>query len=147
MDNEVLPEEAIRRARAYLEQKKLGLSKAQSARNAGYSNSTANVPKAIESTRSYALVLNEMLDKNSEILYKVADSIQTELEEDGLTTKNVKTLKDKAFLMKTVAETHKILTPQVTVKKEEMKDGTTKTTTWGSVGATMPVERIEEPES
>lgn len=43
------------------------------------------------------------------------------------------TVQEIAQLQKMLAEIHKIMTPQVTIKEEQMKDGTTKRTVWGEV--------------
>jgi phage terminase small subunit len=133
MDNEILPEARIKQAREYILNKAKGLSKYDSAIEAGYSHNTARIPKVLEGRRSYAVALQQILDDNTNVIESILTSVSKDIESNKLDALD---MKEKVDIYKKMAEVHKILTPQVTIKEEQLKDGTTKRTVWGTTGNT-----------
>lgn len=127
MENEP-SENKIQRAREYIELQKKGLNKTQSAISVGYSPKTARTPHVIEGTKAYAVALQQILDSNARSMQKLSEAIDEKIAKGDLDKMTMQQVTDIA--LKT-AQIHKILTPQVTIKEEQMKDGTTKRTVWG----------------
>lgn len=118
----------IKKAREYLELQQKGLNKKQSALAVGYAPSVANTPYGIEKTKAYAAALQQILSENTQTIQTLQSSVQSDIDNGKLDHINTK---DKVDITLKLAQIHKILTPQVTIKEEQMKDGTTKRTVWG----------------
>lgn len=128
MDNENITKTALVKAEKVIEGRLQGMNKQQARLHAGYSESVAktNLP---EKTKAYAYAVERILGNNKESMHLLSDEIQARLTDtDVLSKLNVQEI---AQLHKVLADIHKIMTPQVTIKEEQMKDGTTKRTVWG----------------
>lgn len=127
MDYEV-SEDKIKRAREYIEMRKKGINKKDALVSLGYSESTAKSPSLVEHTKAYAAALQQILSENTQTIQTLQSSVQSDIDNGKLDNINTK---DKVDITLKLAQIHKILTPQVTIKEEQMKDGTTKRTVWG----------------
>lgn len=128
MDYEV-SEDKIKRAREYIELKKKGMNKHDALIAMGFSESTAKSPSIVENTKAYQVAVEQILNKNKASMGILSSSIEQKLADEQLLDKM--SVHEVAQLHKVLADIHKIMTPQVTIKEEQMKDGTTKRTVWG----------------
>lgn len=126
MDNENITKTALRKVEKYIDKRLEGHTKGESVSLAGYSPRTN--PANVENTKAYAYAINKILSTNRDSIDRVGDMLADDIDNGKIDSY---TPKDKAFLMKTLADIHKILTPQVTIKDEQLKDGTIKRTVWG----------------
>lgn len=115
---------AYRKSLKYIRNRMNGLNKTESARLVGYGSNTS----IAEKTNAYKVALKDILEKNTNKINTIGDLIERDIEDGLLDKVNVK---DKVDIQLKMAQIHKILTPQVTIKEEMMKDGSTKRTTWG----------------
>lgn len=127
MDNENITKPAMIKAEKIIEARLNGLNKQQSRLEAGYSVSTSktNIP---EKTKAYQFVLAKTLEENTQMLYDIGTIIRETIDSGEVDKLNPT---QKIDFYNKMAQIHKILTPQVTIKEEMMKDGSTKRTTWG----------------
>lgn len=113
----------------YIEQQILGDNKFESALKAHYSENVARKPSIIERTQAYAIIINDILDKNAMMLQVTLDNVNFELHNEVKDWNKIKLMTEVA---KNLTNVHSVLTPKVTVKEVQNKDGTTTRTMWGS---------------
>ena len=129
MDNENFTRTAVKKAWKIVEGRLSGMNKQQARLYAGYSPSMSRTNKP-ELTKAYAHVVQTLLDNNRGSMLRLSEKLDKKLDDTQL---DKLTVQEIAQLQKMLAEIHKIMTPQVTIKEEQMRDGTTKRTVWGEV--------------
>jgi phage terminase small subunit len=120
---------AVNHVSKYVGHRLAGANKQESAVLAGYSETTAQKPSLIENTKAYALVVQNMLNKNSLMMSKIMDSINDDINEG---TVAVLEPTEKVEIAYKIAKIHDILTPKVTIKETTDKDGNKTRTAWGT---------------
>lgn len=115
----------------YVANRMKGLNKKESALRAGYAESVALRTHGIEDNANYAMVLSKAMLRNSYNIDKMLTRVYAEINED----KPSKDIKDSAEVLLKLAQTQKILSPEVKIKEEKDKDGNTKRTIWATTGA------------
>lgn len=118
----------------YIDHRLAGSNKHDSAVMAGYSESTAKRTNLIESTRAYAVVVNETLHDNSTALRQVVRLINQGVLKDAFAELPVLQQVEIAYKM---AKIHDVLTPKITVQETTDKDGNKTRRAWGTAGATF----------
>ena len=126
MDNENITKTALKKADIYIENRLKGSNKTEARIQAGYARSSNTLP---EKTKAYAFAIDKLLTTNKNSMVMLSDAIEAKLSDTDVLTKL--SIQEIAQLHKILADIHKILTPQVTIKVEQLKDGSMKRTTWG----------------
>lgn len=139
MDNEKISEPALTKSRIYLANVMLGNTKQRAKEIAGYSKDNW----LVEKSKAYQYALAEMLAKGDNVLMQMLSSIEESVENDGL---KKMPLEKRVEMTKKMAEVKKILTPQVTIKEEQMKDGSTRRTMWGTTSVDTSQNDTREEE-
>lgn len=125
-------ENTAQRIDAYLDGRIVGTNKQDSALEAGYNASTARNPSLIEHTQAYAVAVTEILGANTLRLRNALVSLDQDMQNGLFDMLSPKTKVDIAYKL---AQIHDILTPKVTVKETQNKDGTVTRTLWGTNGS------------
>lgn len=136
MANRKIKDSAVTRVGKYLEGRIAGSNKKDSALMAGYSAQTARTPSLIEQTKAYSVVVTEMLDRNTRIMRAMIDSIEQSVQSGQFDLLHPKIKAEIAYKM---AQIHDVMTPKVTVKETQNKDGTISRVLWGTNGAPQAV--------
>ena len=123
-----ISKKAYKKSLKYIQARMNGNNKKESALMASYSYGTN--PDAVERTKAYAVAISDVLNGNALKLSRLGKATQDKIDEGELEKLS---LKDVVDISLKLAQIHKILVPQVTIKEEQMKDGTTKRTVWGEV--------------
>ena len=126
MDNENITQKALEKSMIYIDNVARGNAKGASRLQAGYSGRSTTMP---EKTKAYAFAIEKLLTTNKNSMSMLSDAIEAKLSDTDVLTKL--SIQEVAHLHKILADIHKILTPQVTIKEEQLKDGSMKRTTWG----------------
>jgi len=126
MDNENITQKALEKSMIYIDNVARGNAKGESRLLAGYSGRSTTMP---EKTKAYAFAIDKLLTTNKNSMSMLSDAIEAKLSDTDVLTKL--SIQEVAQLHKVLADIHKILTPQVTIKVEQLKDGSLKRTTWG----------------
>jgi len=125
MDDENVTQKALEKSRIYLENVIRGNTKSESRVLAGYSERSVALPQR---TKAYKVALSELLDTNSGVMAHLLTNIEASVIKGAFDTLSPE---KQVEMYKKMAEVHKMLTPQVTIKEEQLKDGSMKRTTWG----------------
>lgn len=115
----------------YIAHRASGKSKRKSALLSDYSANTAHIPVKIEQSNNYKALVSEILVRNGGVLQRVLASIERG-EEHKLDEMD---MQKKVEMLYKLAQTQKILSPEVKIKEEKDKDGNTKRTIWATTGA------------
>lgn len=129
--------DTIQRVGAYVDHRLAGANKQESAQLAGYSEQTARTPSLIERTKTYALVITEMLDKNTRLMRAMIDSLEQDVESGLFDLLSPKT---KVEITHKLAQIHDTLTPKVTIKESKDANGNVTRTSWGT-GSLQPSDK------
>ena len=121
--------DAIKNVSNYIINKASGVNKQESALLAGYSESTAKVPNRIEHTKTYLSIVDQVLTENANIMLFLSASLSNDIADGKLD--GLKPI-EKAQIYKIITDTNDKLTPKVTVKEVQNKDGTVTRTAWGT---------------
>lgn len=122
-------ENTIKKVSEYIDSRLSGNNKQDSAIQAGYAPETARKPSLIEHTKTYQVIVDQILTENASTMFYLAHSINEDAK-NGLFDK-LKPL-EKGQLYKIITETNEKLTPKVTIKETQNKDGTVTRTAWGT---------------
>ena len=128
---------AIAHVGEYIGHRIAGANKQESAQMAGYSVTTSRNPSLIEATKAYAIVVSEMLDKNTRIMRLMIDSVENDIKTGVFDELGTKT---KAEIAHKLAQIHDIMTPKVTIKESKDANGNVTRTSWGT-GSLQPSDK------
>lgn len=118
---------ARKKIRKYIAYRLKGINKYKSMIQAGYAPSTARNAELVESTNTYKVVLQEILDTSSLTLQLLNNNIFEGLQSGELDGLDLAT---KAKILQRLTDSHVKLTPKVTVKQEETGLDGIKRTLW-----------------
>ena len=120
-------EEAVKNVTNYIINKASGLNKQESALMAGYSEGTSRKPMTIERTKTYQIIVDEVLTQNANMMLWLAQSLHNDMKEgrlDGLKPM------ERGQLYKIITDTNDKLMPKVTLKESTDKNGNVTRTAW-----------------
>lgn len=120
-------EDAVKNVTNYIVNKASGLNKQDSALKAGYSEHTANKPMAIESTKTYQMIIDQVLTKNANMMLLLAQSLYDDMKSDKID--ELKPV-EKAQIYKIITDTNDKIIPKVTLKESTDKNGNVTRTAW-----------------
>lgn len=118
---------ARKKIRKYIAYRLKGINKYKAMIQAGYAPSTARNAELVESTNTYKVVIQELLDTNATMLQLMNNSMFNSVEEGKFDTLDMDT---RSKIMQRLTDMHVKLTPKVTVKQEETGLDGIKRTLW-----------------
>lgn len=141
MKKQTTSDNAVKHVGEYVDERLSGSNKQEAALRAGYSESTARTPSLIERTKAYAVVVTEMLDKNTRLMRAMTDSLEQDIESGFFDLLPPKTKVEIAYKL---AQIHDTLTPKITVKETTDAKGNKTRQTWGTTGSPQPATEADE---
>lgn len=127
----------IKRVGKYVAHRVAGNNKQESALLADYAPHTARTPSLIESTKTYQEIIERVLTINAESMHILGDSLNNDIKNGVL--EKLKPI-EKAQIYKVITDINDKLTPKVTVKETQNKDGTISRVLWGTNGAPQTIK-------
>lgn len=118
---------ARKKIRKYIAYRLKGTNKYKALIMSGYTPATARNASLVESTHTYAVVMQEVLDTNATLLQSMMNSVHSKVEQGEFDTLDMDTQSRIAHRMSDIQTK---LTPKVTVKQEETGLDGVKRTLW-----------------
>lgn len=118
---------ARKKIRKFIAYRLKGINKYKALIMAGYAPSTARNAELVESTNTYKIVMQELLDTNANMLQQMNNSMFSSVQNGDFDTLDMDT---RSKIMQRLVDMHTKLTPKVTVKQEETGLDGVKRTLW-----------------